>query len=237
MQSVVIVNASNLLMDEQVRACVPALQTQVDRDFLPAWKGRATQAAISFATAADIPHLDPHCWPIFLNRHSDEPDDLGWHDDRTSRIFSRVFVGDALKDGLNWGITLSHELLEMILDPDIVRVWQMPDGRLAALEACDACEADELAYAGVAGIMLSDFVLPAYFSTGAGPYDFCGALHKPCPALTPGGYMSIADAAGNFTQIQADRHGKPGRRASMQGHRRLTRAHHDPRQLLQIINP
>src|SRR6266851_4694244 len=165
-QSVIIVNASHLLMDEQARAYAPVLQMQVDRDFIPAWGSRATAVKISFASASDIPHLDPRSWPIFLNNHSNDPGALGWHDDQDGRIFSRVFVGDCLRAGLDWGVTLSHELLELILDPDIKRVWSMPDGRLAALEACDAVESDDQAYVGMVGLRVSNFVLPAYFSTG-----------------------------------------------------------------------
>lgn len=226
MQNVVIVNASTLLMDEQVKAHIIPLQAQVDRDFLPAWGNKATAVSISFAPMSEIPHLDPtKCWPIFLNKHSNDPGALGWHDDQTGRIFSRVFVGDCMRYGLDWGVTLSHELLEMILDPDVSRVWKMPDGRLAALEACDAVEADALAYSSTTGIRVSNFVLPAYFSTGPGPYDFRGDLHAPCPALTPGGYMSIRNLHGEWAQIQADRaDGLASGRALMQGHRRMARA-------------
>lgn len=225
MQSVVIVNASNLLMNEQVRAYVPVLQTQVDRDFIPAWGDRATAVKLSFAGTADISSLSSDCWPIFLNKHSTDPGALGWHDDQTGKIFSRVFVGDCMRAGLDWGVTLSHELLELILDPDIVRVWKMPDGRYAALEACDAVEADELGYSVIGGLRVSNFVLPAYFGTGPGPYDFRGVLKAPCPALTPGGYMSIRDLQGDWSQINADRaDGIAGRRALMKGHRRQLRA-------------
>lgn len=225
MQSVVIVNASPLLMDEQARAYVPALQMQVDRDFLPAWGDRVTPVKISFATATDIPHLDPHSWPIFLNRRSNDPGALGWHDDQDGKIFSRVFVGDCMRAGLNWGVTLSHELLELMLDPDIKRVWKMPDGRLAALEACDAVESDDQSYATLSGLRVSNFVLPAYFSRGPGPWDFRGTLKGPCPSLTPGGYMSVTDSNGEWQQINLDRSdGLPGRRALGQGHRRQARA-------------
>jgi hypothetical protein len=231
-QQAVIVNASPLLMDEQARAYVPALQRQVDRDFLSAWGACATAVQISFASATDIPHLDPSSWPIFLNRHSNDPGALGWHDMQDGRIFSRVFVGDCMSAGLDWGATLSHELLELILDPDVKRVWRMPDGRLAALEACDAVESDDQSYPSLAGLHVSNFVLPAYFSTGAGPWDFGRRLTGPCPTLTPGGYMSVSDNAGNWTQINRDRaDGHAGRRALRLGHRRLARANRQPSEL------
>jgi len=34
-----VINASKALTDDQVSAAVPALQTQVHRDFAPAWHG------------------------------------------------------------------------------------------------------------------------------------------------------------------------------------------------------
>jgi hypothetical protein len=230
-QEVVVVNASRVLPDSAVAAKIGPLQTQHDRDFFPAWRSRATQVRFSFAADADIPNLPADAWAIFLNRHSTDPGALGWHDDQGNRIFSRVFVGDCLRFGLDWGVTLSHEACEMVLDPDIKRVWQMSDGRLAALEACDAVESDRLAY-GVNGHMMSDFVLPSYFSAGnAHPYDYNGVLVAPCPSLAPEGYMSLTVSASDpsWTQIQDDRvDGLAGARALLRGHRRQERATRQP---------
>lgn len=228
MRDLVVVNASPLLPDKDVRAKVKPLQTQIDRDFMPHWGHRVEPVKVEFAGMRDIPDLPPDCWPIFLNRHSTDVGALGWHDDDPSqniRTYSRVFVGDCIRLGLDWGVTLSHEALEILLDPDINQVWRMPNGRLAALEAADAVEADDLAY-DIDGHMMSDFVLPAYFSTRRyPPYDFKGHLRKRCPGLTPGGYMSITDSSGNWTQITMDRRdGMVGRRAMMGGYRRQARA-------------
>jgi hypothetical protein len=233
-QRLVIVNASPVITDAEAAAMVIPIQRQIDEDFLPAWGDRAVAVNVDFATVRDIPDLPPSCWPIFLNRHSNDSDALGWHD-QTDRIFARVFVGDCIRFGLDWRVTLSHEALEIILDPDIKRVWRMPDGRLAALEACDAVEADRLSYE-IAGKRVSNFVLPAYFSSDrTGPFDFCGNLRGPCPELTPGGYMSIADRTGrNWTQVQAmQRDGLAGRRALLTGHRRQARAVWSPDELIE----
>jgi hypothetical protein len=228
MHDMPIVNASPILTDAEVRAVIAPLQTQIDRDFLPAWGDRAEPVKLRFAPASEIPHLPPDCWPIFLNRHSTDASVLGWHDDdpdQNIRVYSRVFAGDCKLFGLNWEVTLGHEALELILDPDIKLVWRMPDGRLAALEAADAVESDALAYL-IDGHKVTNFVLPAYFSTdNKGPWDYRHALRGPCPQLTPGGYMSITDAHGNWTQTQAERHdGLVGRRAVLPGFRRQARA-------------
>jgi hypothetical protein len=223
-QSIVIVNASTVLHNADVDALIPSLQFKFDRDFYPAWnKYSIPQVKFSFASMAEINHLDPKSWPIFLNKHSKEADALGWHDDQSGKIFSRVFVGDCIRLGLDWGTTISHEADEMILDPNIQRVWKMPNGELAALEACDPVESDALGY-DVNGHKMSDFVLPAYFSTNKnGPYDFKHYLGSPCPALTQGGYQSVTKD-GEWTQIYADMPDNiPGARALMNGVRRARR--------------
>ncbi len=224
MRDLIIVNASNVVSDAAAEAKVRPLQTQIDRDFLPAWGDRAEAVKLQFATLRDIPHLDPTAWAIFLNKHSVEPGALGWHDDQDGRVFSRVFVGDCIRMGLDWGVTLSHEALEMMVDPDIRRVWRLRDGRLVPLEVCDAVEADDLAYI-VEGHAMSNFVLPSYFSTAtASTYDFRGRLRAPAPALAPGGYMSVF-ADGTWPQIYAHKaDGLVSRRAMLPGQRRQARA-------------
>jgi hypothetical protein len=56
-------------------------------------------------------------------------------------------------------------------------------------------------------VKLSDFVLPAYFSTDAGPYDYQNRLKGPVPTLAPGGYQSIFD--GEWHQVTARLLGGP----------------------------
>jgi hypothetical protein len=227
MRDLIICNACHILTDAEVQAVVAPLQKQIDRDFLPAWHAHGVEPVkVSFATIKDIPSLPPDCWPIFLNKHSLDEGALGWHDDdamQNIHVYSRVFVGDCIRYGLNWQVTVSHEALEILLDPDIRRVFGIRSGLYAAVEACDAVESDDLAY-DIDGVKVSDFVLPAYFSHSAtGPFDHGGHLHAPCPALTPGGYMSLRDLSG-WHQVFADKaDGLPGRRALSRGFRRQER--------------
>lgn len=229
MKVVYIVNASPILRDTEVSALVKPMQKHFDRDFLPIWRDRMVDPDIqvAFARMRDIPTLPADCWPIFLNRHSTDANALGWHDDDGSqniRTFSRCFVGDCLLMGLNWQVTVFHEADEMVVDPDIRRVYKMPDGRFAAFETNDAVEADEQGY-DIDGVTASNFVMPDYFSrVGKGPFDFRKKLHGRCPTLTPGGYMSVTDANGNWTQIAMNRNkGLLGRRAALMGFRRQAR--------------
>lgn len=229
MQELVIVNASTLLSDAEVQAIIGPLQTQHDRDLLPAWGDHgATPVHISFANASDIPGLSADCWPIFLNKHSNEPGALGWHDD-SGRVFGRVFVGDCQRFGSDWGVTLSHETNELVVDPTINRTWTMPDGRLAAVEACDPVEDDIYAYA-VAGRRLSSFLLPAYFTAeGPGPFDFMHVLAGPCPTLMSGGYQSVFDQQTGWTQLTRERFdGLAHMKALIPGRRRQLRQQKTP---------
>ena len=78
----------------------------------------------------------------------------------------KVFAGTDLKYGYTWSVTASHELLEMLADPNInlTVLVQSSDtaGKLYAYEVCDTCEADENGYE-IDGVLLSDFVFPSWF--------------------------------------------------------------------------
>lgn len=213
-QQIAIVNSSHVLSDAQVVAAIPALQTQIDRDFLPAWK--LPPVKLVFAVLGKVPK---GAWPIYLNRHSTDEGALGWHTDEGGQIYGRVFVGDCIRYGVAWTADLSHEILETILDPTANKTFKMTGNRQAALEACDACEADAYGYK-IGDFLVSDFVLPTYFSnnpqTKGTLYDHTGVLKGPCPTLSAGGYMSIYNPGQGWTNIEMDRYdGMRSRRALM----------------------
>lgn len=59
MQRLIIVNGcpASVLTDAEAKGIVGPLQTQLDRDFLPAWGEMATPVAVSFAPASEIRRL------------------------------------------------------------------------------------------------------------------------------------------------------------------------------------
>lgn len=225
MQHLAIVNASPVFTDDEIMRILPAMQKQLDRDFYPAWQKHVPEVKLSFVPWAKFHMLDPQAWAIFVNRHSKDDSMLGYHSSEDGRVYGRVYVGDIVRMQLDWTVTLSHEILELIADPSAEKVFRMADGRYAAVEVCDAVEADAQAYL-IDGVAVSNFVYPAYFSNliRGGKYDHRGWLHAACPELTPGGYMPIRDHAGNWSSIYANKaDGMLSRRAILHGFRRAQR--------------
>ena len=83
----------------------------------------------------------------------------------------------------SWSFTLSHELVEMIVDP-------FPgSGDSFRREICDPVYSLAYRYHGV---LVSDFVLPAWFQTGSrGPWDFLHALKGPRTNAFDGPYRVL----------------------------------------------
>jgi hypothetical protein len=204
--TIALIRETSLLTDALVQALVPALQTQVDRDWLPHWPGCG--ATVIFVPPGQM--IPGDAWQLALLNTSDEAGALGYHDTTATGLpCGIVAVGDCVRDKLNWNVTVSHELLEMLGDPEITAVRQATiDGVTYdyAYESCDACEGDDFAY-NVGGHMMSDFVLPAWFDMSApGPYDFRGLIKAPL-ALLSGGYIGrreIAPVAGDWSQVLAE---------------------------------
>ena len=202
-----IINASTVLTDAQVQKVVPALQTQVHRDFYPAW---GVDADLTFVPKGSKPAKGT--WQLVILDNSDQAGALGYHDlTKDGLPLGKVFADSDLQYKLQWSVTASHELLEMLGDPDInlTAFVQKDDysGRLYAYEVCDACEADEQGYA-INGTQVSDFVYPAWFEsfrkTGSTQFDHGKHIKAPFQLLKDG-YIGVFDvgSGGGWTQINA----------------------------------
>ena len=201
--SVVLVNASSVVPDSAMQVIVPALQTQVTRDLALAWPNTAT--TVDFAPK-DVQLADEMAL-IILN-DSDQAEALGYHDlTANSRPIGKVFVRSCQEAGEDWCTCASHELLEMLCDPNIDRaIHTMYNGKpvITIQEVCDPVEGDTYP---VGAYLLSNFVLSPFYGQTALPgtkYDFLGRLSAPM-TMDPGGYMSFQDAAGNWTQVFGER--------------------------------
>src|SRR5205823_873865 len=109
----------------------------------------------------------------------------------------KVFVLTDRLTRSQWTVTASHELLEMLEDPDI-NLWAFPHpdqhaDRLYSYEVCDACESDDLAYP-IDGTLVSDFLYPAWFESfhlpGSTQFDKQGKILQPFQ-IHAGGYCLV----------------------------------------------
>ena len=98
---------------------------------------------------------------------------------------------------------ISHELLEILGDPGCDAWVDDGTGFEWARELCDATQGNSYA---IGGIQVSNFLLPAFFETGAkSPYSYLGTTGKD-PVLAPfatasGGYQIRRNTGTGETQV------------------------------------
>jgi hypothetical protein len=176
-----------------------ALQQQVDNDFAPHWGVRADIAVLP----AGDPVL-PGTWPIKII--DDLPGAGGVHLDDQAQPYAEAVNGPKLS------IAISHELLEMLVDPWGNRFTPAPDLGPASdghqvfylVEVGDPCEVTSY---DIGGVAVSDFILPSFYDPGtAGAVDFRNTLPGPLPRSVPRGcYISWLDPQdGNWHQQRPD---------------------------------
>jgi hypothetical protein len=196
---IAITNASTVLNDRQVEACISALQRQVSIDFRAYWN---LECQLTFLPKSE--KLAEGWWQMVVLDDPDQAGVLGYHELTSNGTpLGKVFAGLDLRSGSSWTVTLSHELLEMLVDPWLNWCAQGVDGRVYALEVCDAVEADQLGYK-IDEVLVSDFVTPAWFEhTRADRVDFKRRISKPLE-LGRGGYIGVLEPGKGWTQIAAD---------------------------------
>jgi len=198
-----VINESTVLADADVVPVVAALQKQVTNDFGPVW---ATDAELTIVPKGDQPQAGS--WWLVLLDDSDQANALGYHDLTTEGLpIGKVFAASDLKAGTSWTVTASHELLEMLGDPNInLTVFvQKSDtaGVLYAYEVCDACEDDSLGYQ-IDNILVSDFVYPTWFedfrAEGSTQFDRIKKIQTPFQLLVNGYIGTFNVTAGSGWQ-------------------------------------
>jgi hypothetical protein len=201
--TVLVVNESTVATDDQLLKIVGALQRQVSEDFAPVW---GIDATLGYVKKGEVP--DPAAWVLGIFDTSDQAGALGYHDVTEAGLpLGKVFAKTDLDLGSSLSVTISHELLEMLLDPDInlsVFVQKTDtEGIIYAYEVADACEDDSFGYL-IDGVLVSDFVYPAWFESFnlKGPYDKQAKISAPFQLLS-GGYISAYQIpnVGGWTQL------------------------------------
>jgi hypothetical protein len=191
-----ILSPSQLVPRDELEHVTKVLERQVNEHVAPAW-----------SVTADVRLIGPRSEPrkdawrlVLLDEHDPDGDD-GYHElTRGGHPQGLVLLREAMQCKTGWTSTASHELLEMLVNPDTqLSVFVYDDdvgGRVYSCEICDPCQDDPFCYE-LDRVWLSDFVLPAWFEPWTvhdkPAFDHAGKLEKPFK-VAPGGYMSFYEA-------------------------------------------
>src|SRR5438309_10173156 len=138
---------------------------------------------------------------LHLLDNSDQQGALGYHDEDGNEVpYARVFVETTQQAGDSVSECASHELLEMMADPNVnLCAINQQGNRLYAVEVGDPVQGtgyDVGAPEGkTVGIQVANFALPSYFdpnSQAGRKLDFRGVLSAPS-TVGPQAYMSYVD--------------------------------------------
>lgn len=201
-----IINHTNgKVADEELQVAIRAINRQIAHDFEPYWSvGAALRLEGRSAETPETMKLQDMRGDsvLYLWDQVDVEDALGYHDVNNRGIpFGFVFTELSKKLGENWTVTLSHEALELIADPEVNLLVAGPHPANPKknvfhwYEMCDAVQAESYK---VDGVDVSNFLLPLYF-TGEdefeGRNDFLGRRHNKKAlrsfGINPGGYIGF----------------------------------------------
>lgn len=226
--TITVQNLSSVLTDAEAEKIVAALQWQAEEQYNKSrWvTEKLAEPCDKVEFIAKGETIPADTWHLELLDTSDQPGALGYHEDqafdkagaptgpakaseRTSRglradapeiPLMKIFAKTSQEDGVAPSEVASHEMLEALVDPQVVKtvrtVKKPSEGRIYIVEVGDPVQ--ETGKAAPNGEVLANFAEPAYFeldTESGGKYDYEGVLTGPVPARTPGGYLSYATEA------------------------------------------
>lgn len=203
------------------RRVAAAVQRQVREHFGPVYGVRATVEAVPQG------RQDPGAWQVAVVDDAASADDDGWHElTARGQPLGKVLAKKVIAETGGWSSTASHEVLELLADPDMslaVLVYFENGSHLYAYEVCDPVQDDRWAYT-IDRVRVSDFVYPAWFESfhgrGSTRFDHTGACDRPLQIL-PGGYATVTHA--HYEKGWRDEGPTRGKRGKHLGSRRARR--------------
>jgi hypothetical protein len=207
-----ITTINSIVSQDELLTTVQAVARQVSEDFGPAWSVDATLRVVDLQiSGTPNPEINQGDAVIYVSEFKNDPNQVanavGYHTTNHAGLpYGLVFTDIAAQIGQPWSVTFSHEVLELLADPEtnLLVVAPNPDQPrqwvLRPYEVCDPVQSDQYTIDGVA---VSDFVTPAYFtnSTGGAKTDYLGT-GLAAFAVRPGGYFTYLDpSTGAWQQV------------------------------------
>jgi hypothetical protein len=197
---IAVINDSSTVSDDVIKDYMNAIQIQITRDLFSTW---GVHAILEFYDAAKTGTVPANYMEIHIVDTYDQADALGYHTvNKYGMPLALVSVQITENAGQEISLVMSHEILEMIIDPfaanSVFAQTTSTGGTIVAYEICDPCQAANHAYF-INGIMVSDFVLPTWFEFYANSnrkYDFTGHISSPFVILS-GGYALVFKVPNN----------------------------------------
>lgn len=195
-------NAAGAMNAADFAFAVEAIRIQLTRDLLPAWAGYLpVPRALTVTGYTSATDLVPGSFdPIEVLASLDDPSILGDHSGLAA-------TGQAWGRSLPRSTVMSHEGVELVVDPYADRWVKLPDGRVVALESADPVENDSYTISVTIGdetrdVPVSNFVYPDWFGEGPGTqYDHMGL----CKAADENrGYLVVENPDGSTSNVFAD---------------------------------
>lgn len=175
-----------------------SVDAQLKQDVYPVWQRHGDCTA--YQTEADVPLGS---WKVFIKNDLGQPGALGYHTDEHNQPVAYVMYQESLDDVC---ITVSHEVVETLLDPYgnrlILALHPTLNSRKVRI-LCEGCDPSEAKSYKKLSLSVSDFYFPEWFDDAhliGQKYSFMDVLPGP-RSLIQGGYVSYIDTDNRWYQV------------------------------------
>lgn len=204
-------NLSTVVTDDELRPMIAAVQRQISEHISPVWCC-ADAKLVLIPKGTVMPPAGLGSFPLFVMDDSTQAGALGFHEVTNQWPVGYVFAKTDMDAGTLLSVTLSHEAIELAVDPFVFSTVIIDQksgplgarGVMLALEIADAPEGDQFAY-DIDGVKVSDWCFPGWFGApGWKEFDFTGHCKQPFEILS-GGYIGVRNyrGAGQWGAITA----------------------------------
>jgi hypothetical protein len=197
---------------------IRAINQQIEYDFTPYWS--MTALARLEGTLLEEPRANAAAAVmrgdaiVYLSSSKESSNPEGFHDRNYRGIpYGVVYTEISEKMGDPWSVTLSHEVLELIADPQANNYVQGPkpnDARKKVFFWFEMCDAVSSQTYEINGIAMQNFLLPAYFEppVPGARTNFLGTDLKPF-GIAPKSYVGFYNPETREQEtVNSDQEGK-----------------------------